>query len=131
MIQRKSTLAAGLWAAVAVAALALPSPARAWWRGGVFFGFPPVLPFYYAPPPVVYAPPAYYPPPPAYYPPPQGYAPPPQGYAPPPQGNASQEGQAGPVCRAGAYICPLEAPAGVGAPCSCPTNTGRAAGRVG
>jgi hypothetical protein len=100
-----------------VAALALPSPARAWWRGGVFFAFPPVVPYYY-PPPVVYPPPpvVYYPP---VYPPP------------PPYPAAPQAGAGAPSCRAGAYVCPLETPAAIGAPCSCPTNTGRIAGQVG
>jgi len=121
---RKSALTAALLAAVATAALAMPSPARAWWRGGVFFAFPPVLPFYYAPPPVVYGPPAVYGAPPPGYPPPSYY--PQQGY--PQQGYPQQ---AGPACHAGAYVCPLEAPAAIGAPCTCPTNTGRVAGQAG
>ena len=31
-------------------------------------------------------------------------------------------GPAGQACYAGPYVCPLEAPSPVGAPCSCPTN---------
>ena len=115
---------------LALATLALrPGPAEAWWRGGLFFGFPAVAPFYYAPPPVVYAPPPMvYAPPPAAYGPPAGYYPPPgQPPAQPQQG----EGMAGPACHAGAYVCPLDRPAAPGAPCSCPTNTGRIGGQVG
>ncbi|MBN9510293.1 MAG: hypothetical protein J0I21_14410 [Alphaproteobacteria bacterium] len=97
-------------AMAALAALALPSPAHAWWRGGVWIGFPPIAPYYYYPPPVVYAPP------------PAVYVPPPAAYAPP---------SAGVSCYAGAYICPLDAPAPIGGACSCPTNTGRIGGRVG
>jgi hypothetical protein len=55
------------------------------------------------PPPVVVAPPGYY-------------------YAPPPAGQA---------CYAGPYVCPLDQPGPIGAACSCPTNTGRAGGRIG
>jgi hypothetical protein len=55
------------------------------------------------PPPVVVAPPGYY-------------------YTPPPAGQA---------CYAGPYVCPLDQPGPIGAPCSCLTNTGRAGGRVG
>ena len=44
---------------------ALPAPAHAWWRGGVFVG---VTPFYVRPAPLYAAPPVYYaPPPPVYY----------------------------------------------------------------
>ncbi|MBD0274570.1 MAG: hypothetical protein ICV73_21895 [Acetobacteraceae bacterium] len=32
---------------------------------------------------------------------------------------------------AGAYVCPADRPGPAGAPCSCPTNTGRARGRIG
>jgi hypothetical protein len=97
-------LAAGL----ALAAVAAPSAAHAWWRGGIYFGFPPVVvapyPYYY---PAPYYPPVYYPPPPE---------------------SAQPAGQA---CYAGPYVCPLEGPVAAGAPCSCPTNNGRAAGRAG
>jgi len=84
--------------------------------GGVFFGFAP--PIYLAPPvyvgpPVVYAPPPVYAPGPAYAPGP--------GYAP---------GAIGQSCAAGAYICPLEHQGPVGAPCTCPANTGRVAGQI-
>ena len=124
MTLRHNFTAASL-AALAAAALAAPSPAYAWWRGGVFFGFPPIAPFYYAPPPVFY-----YPPPPVIYaPPPAAYAPPPAYAMPPP--STTPRDAAGPVCHAGLYVCPLDAPAPIGSPCSCPTNTGRAGGRVG
>ena len=96
-------------AALALAAVTAPSAAHAWWRCGVYFDFPPVV--------IGPAAPAYYYPP--YYPPPY-YAPPP-GYAP----------AAGQACYAGPYVCPLESPLAVGAPCSCPTNDGRAGGRAG
>ena len=45
-------------AALAAAGIgALPSPAHAWWRGGVFVG---VTPFYVRPAPLYAAPPVYY-----------------------------------------------------------------------
>ena len=129
MTTRRKSVAVLL--AVGAAATLVPAPAAlAWWRGGVFFGFPPILPYFYAPPPVVYAPP------PIVYAPPPGYGAPPPGYygapPPPPAGSgAPPRRSAGPACHAGAYVCPLETPAPAGSPCSCPTNTGRAAGRVG
>jgi hypothetical protein len=96
-------------AALALAAVTAPSAAHAWWRGGIYFGLPPVVvapsPYYY--PPAYYAPPAVYAPPPVYAP------------------------AAGQACYAGPYVCPLEGPAAAGAPCSCPTNNGRAGGRAG
>ena len=100
----------GLAALGLALAMAVPSAAHAWWRGGGIgfgFGFMPFAPFY--------GPPAYYYPPPVYYPPSTYYTPP----------------SAGQACYAGAYVCPLDVPAPQGAPCSCPTNTGRAGGRVG
>ena len=92
---------------------------------GFGFGFPVFGPYYpfYAPPVVVAPPPVVYAQPPVAY----GYgygAPVPYAYTPP--GYA-----AAPRCFAGAYICPLDRPGVVGGPCSCPTNTGRAPGRVG
>jgi len=83
-----------------------------WGGGGVFLGFVP--PFYYAPP-VYIGPPVVYAPPPVYGAPAPGYAPGPAG---------------GTSCYAGAYVCPLENPGPAGAPCTCPTNTGRVAGAV-
>ena len=73
------------------------------WRGngGVYLG---LGPYPYSPYPTYrpdYAPPAYYAPP------------------------AATEG-----CYAGAYVCPLEGPAAVGMPCSCPTSRGQAWGRA-
>lgn len=104
--------------AVAAGALLAAAPtAQARVFFGVGFGFPlfaPAYPFY-APPPVVYAPP------------PVVYAPPPPVYARPPVSAAGPEGR----CFAGAYVCPLDRPVPVGAPCSCPTNFGRAGGRSG
>jgi hypothetical protein len=38
---------------------------------------------------------------------------------------------AGEACYAGAYVCPLDQPGPRGEPCSCPTNNGRAWGRIG
>jgi hypothetical protein len=97
------------------ALLALPpSVAQARVFFGVGFGFPLYAPFYpYYGPRVVYAPPYYYPPP--------------VVYAAPPTYAAVPAGR----CFAGAYVCPLDRPGPVGAPCSCPTNTGRTAGRTG
>lgn len=97
------------------ALLALPPPvAQARVFVGVGFGFPFYAPFYpYYGPRVVYAPPYYYPPP--------------VVYAAPPTYAAVPAGR----CFAGSYVCPLDRPGPVGAPCSCPTNTGRMAGRTG
>ena len=100
-----------LVAGLALAALAAPPAAHAWWRGGFFVGVPVVV----APPP---------PPPVYYYPPPVYYAPPP-AYYPPPAPSASL------ACHAGAYVCPLEGQTAPGAPCSCPTYSGKAWGRAG
>ena len=100
-------LAAG--AALAGAAL-LPSPARAWFVGGIGFGVPVFVvppPVVYAPPPVVYLPPPY----------------PPAAYPMPVQPPAT-EAVAGTTCNTGRYICPLPAIAVVGTRCSCPTETG-------
>lgn len=87
---------------LAVAAASLPGTAQAW-RG--WYGYGPV----FVAPPVFIGPPVYYGAP-VYYPPPR------------PIGEA---------CYAGAYVCPLDHPGPVGAPCSCPTNGGRAGGRIG
>lgn len=70
-------------AALAVAGFAvaaMPSPANAWWRGGIAIGLPPIYlapPVYVAPAPV-YAPASVYPPGPVYY------APSPAYYSPAP-----------------------------------------------
>jgi hypothetical protein len=88
--------------AIALATVA-PRPAQAWRHGG-WWG-PGVI--IAVPPPVYYGPPSGY-----YY-----YAPRP---APP-----------GEACYAGAYVCPLDQPGPRGEPCSCPTNNGRAWGRIG
>jgi len=90
-----------------------------WHGGGVFFGFP--GPIYVGPPVVYAAPPVVYAAPPVVYAPGQPvYAAPGYG-APAPIGSS---------CYAGAYICPLENPGPAGAPCTCPTNSGRIAGQV-
>jgi hypothetical protein len=91
--------------AAVIAITALPGTAHAW-RGGWGWGPGIVIGI----PPVVVAPPAYYYPPPGYY------------YAPPAAGQA---------CYAGPYVCPLDQAGPRGAPCSCPTNSGRAGGRIG
>ena len=88
-------------------------PAKAYGFVGFGFGFPVFAPFYpfYGPfdgSPVV-------------------FAPAPVVYTQPPPYNAAPAGR----CYAGAYVCPLQRPSTVGSPCSCPTNTARAAGRVG
>lgn len=88
-------------AVAAVAALLAAGAAEAHWRGGVYVGV--------APPP--YSPYSSYRP---YYAPPVYHAPP-----------AATEG-----CYAGDYVCPLEGPAAVGMPCSCPTGRGAAWGRA-
>lgn len=88
-------------AAATVAALLGAGAAEAHWRGGVYVG---VGPYPYSPYPThrpYYAPPIYHAPP------------------------AATEG-----CYAGAYVCPLEGPAAVGMPCSCPTGRGQAWGRA-
>lgn len=92
-----------------------PTPAHAWWRGGVVVGI--------APPPLYFGPPVYAPPPVYYAPPPVVYAPPPFYVAPP-----SRYSQ---TCYAGPYTCPLQPPGPAGSPCSCPANQGRAYGRAG
>lgn len=112
------SLLPALAAAAALWALA-PAPAEA--RVGFFFGYgggfyPAPTPYYYAPPP---PPPAYY-----YPPPPPAYSYPSYGYLPP----AAPLAQS---CYAGAWSCPLAAPARPGDSCSCPTPGGPAWGRVG
>ena len=122
----RSLIRSAVLASLACAAL-IPSPAKAWFRGGVFIGFPPVVvgppvvayppPYYYAPPyyaPGYYAPPA--------YPAPQAYAPPPASEAPPPN-PAPQMSQAVPLgttCYAGVYVCRAPAQSPVDSGCSCP-----------
>jgi hypothetical protein len=96
------------------AILLLPAAAQAYWRGGVFFGFPPV---YVAPPPAYY-----YPPPPVYLAPPPVYAvPPAYTSGPPPLAQA---------CFAGPLVCPLDRPTPSGDSCSCIANGARAWGRA-
>lgn len=80
------------------------------WAGGVYVGVAP--PVYLSPfPQPYYAPRHYYPPVPY--------------HAAPYSRPAASEG-----CYAGAYVCPLEGPALVGMPCSCPTIQGPAWGRA-
>lgn len=134
-------------AGVAALAMALSSPAHAWWRGGFFVGVAPG-PFVVGPP-AVYAPPVYAPPPVYGAPPPYGWEPgspdygAPEAYQTPPDygrprtyqtppdygyqyGSRSAPSQ-GASCYAQGYVCPLERPAPAGAACSCPSNRG---GRV-
>jgi hypothetical protein len=107
-----------LAAAILCGAVMAPGAANAWgwrgggwgWHGGVYFGFPGPI---YVGPPVVYAGP------------PVVYAPGPPAYAAP---YAAPAYAAATSCDAGPYICPLENPGPAGAPCTCPTNTGRVAG---
>ena len=69
-ILRRFGSTAAVLGIVGAAAVLAPSPAKAWWAGGVRLGvvLPPVV---VAPAPVYVAPPvAYYPPPPVYYAPP-------------------------------------------------------------
>ena len=112
-----------LFAATAVvisAALAMPSAAQA---HRAFFGFGFGFPGFYAGPPAFFYPP----PPPLYVPPPVVYAPPPPfTYRPPPPAQAPAPPPAAARCYAGDYVCPPGRPGPAGAPCSCPTNTGRA-----
>ncbi len=121
LIRRSVPPAPAVLAALAFTALSAavaPSPAHAWWRGGVAIGIAPP-PLYFGPP--VYAPPLYAPP--VYYPPPVYYAPPPFYVAPPRRLAQS--------CYAGAYVCPLPQPGPVGGACSCPAFHGRVYGRAG
>jgi hypothetical protein len=113
---RASRLALAAAALGAAGALALPSDAQAYWRGGVWVGVG-GGPFYYAPPPVYVPPPVYYAPPPVVYAPP-----PPPDYTPAPQ-LAPQNTQAtayGYTCYAGNYTCALPQSGPVGSTCSCP-----------
>lgn len=116
LLARTVTAAALALAMTAAPALAYrPGP----WNGGVWFGFggpiyPPV-PYYYPPPPVYPA-----------YPGPYGYAPPPAYYPAPYYPAPAASGG----CYAGAYVCPLEGPATVGMPCSCPARQGRVWGQA-
>jgi hypothetical protein len=76
MVKTKLGSIAAIAGLAAVGVAAMPHDAKAWWHGGVGFGFvlPPVVigPAYPAP---VYAPPYYYAPPVAYAPPPAYVAP--------------------------------------------------------
>ncbi len=109
---------------VLVGALLFPASAHAWWRGGVYFGFPPVViapppAYYYAPPPVYYAPPPVYASPPSYSPPAYAYGAP----------SNSAQAPAGQACYAGPWVCPLERPAASGSSCYCSANGERVWGR--
>ncbi|MBW4022817.1 MAG: hypothetical protein HIU92_06685 [Proteobacteria bacterium] len=108
-------------AGLAAGGLIAPTPALAWWRGGVWVapGYPYARPYYaprpyyYAPPPIVVAPPpVYYAPPPVVYapppPPPVYYRPPGAGY-PVPARN----------CYAPALTCPMEVARSPGTACYC------------
>jgi hypothetical protein len=99
-------------ALAAGAALMMSTPAKAWWRGGVWIGVPPVV----VGAPVVY-PPAYYP----YYP-PYYYYPPAATPVPPAQNQSSTQGPVtyGATCYAGVYVCAAPAKSPVGGGCTCP-----------
>ena len=99
---------------VTVSAIVSPSPAQAWWRGGLWVGVAP---------PLYFAPPVYVPPPVYYAPPPMAYAPPPFYVSPPPRYSST--------CYAGVYTCPMQSAGPLGTPCSCPAERGRAYGRAG
>lgn len=107
--------------AAAAALLLSALPAQAWVRQGPHWGVG-----VYVGPPVIYAPP-----PPVYYyaPPRPVYVVPPPVYVAPPH-RPVYAGPAGQACYAGAWVCPLDRPAGIGASCSCPTNGGRAFGQA-
>ena len=106
--------------AVVVATL-LPVAAQAYWRGGMFFAFPPV----YMPPP-----PAYYYSPPVYVAPPHYVAPPVYSYQAPSYGGYGGPPPAAGACYAGPWVCPLDRPTPVGNACSCTGNGGRSWGRA-
>ena len=89
-----------------------PGTITAAMEAGGYFGF--------VAPPIVIAPPVLVGPPIGYYGPP--------GYYPPPVYAAPAAGQG---CYAGPYVCPLDTPAGVGAPCSCPAKGSRVFGVAG
>jgi hypothetical protein len=103
-LARKTLLT--LAAVATLATAALPAPAHAWGRVGVFVGIAP-FPLFYPAPRYNYAPP---PPPPPYYTPP--YAP----YAPP--------RPVGFTCYARPYQCPLAHPKHIGRPCACLAPSG-------
>jgi hypothetical protein len=103
------------------AAMLLPAAAQAYWRGGVFFAFPPI---YVAPPPAYY-----YPPPAYYYPPPPAYGAPPSAYAAPPDTSSGPPAPAQ-ACYAGPWVCSLDRATASGDSCSCAANGGRVWGRA-
>ena len=130
-MSRVSITLRALIALVAVGAAALPTTAQAYWRGGVWFGVAPIVPFY---PPVYLAPPVVYAPPPVVYTPP-GFAVTPPGFVPPGYGGPGsnvlpQRSAEGASCYAGAYVCPLRNETPLGGACSCPGNSGRVPGTV-
>jgi hypothetical protein len=132
----RTIAAAALAAALLAAASADANGWRGSFRGGGFhsfrgsgccfrgpgffpwfgFGGPVFAPGFFVGPPVVYAPPPVF-----FAQPPVFFLDPAANSAPPPPHR----------CFAGAFICPLDRPGPVGAPCSCPTNTTRAAGQIG
>ncbi len=105
-------LAAVFTACTLLAVPLTPAQARVFVGYGFGFGYPFYAPFYG--PRFVYAPPVL-------------YAATPVVYAVPPTYATAPAGR----CFAAAYVCPVDRPRPVGAPCSCPTNTGRASGHIG
>jgi hypothetical protein len=124
---RARTIALGILAgatALAVSGVIVPTPALAWWRGGVWVGGPGYYPRYYGPRPYYYAPPVVVAPPPTYYaPPPVIYAapPPPPVYYPP---APAPYPVAARTCYAPALNCPMEVPRAPGSACYCSDATG-------
>ena len=111
-------LAAAVLGVAIGAAVVIPAPAQA--RVFFSFGFPGFyggFPGYYGGPPAYFYPPPYYAPPPVTY--------------PAPQAPAATPSNADRRCYAGAYTCPPNRSGPAGSPCSCPTNSGRARGRIG
>jgi len=104
-MRRTRLVLAGIVAAAAMAAGV--ASAQPGWGAGVQFGWGPPhhrpypTPYHYAP---------------------HHYAP--HRYVPPPAPVAGEG------CYAGPYVCPLEGPARVGMPCSCPTAQGHVWGRA-
>jgi hypothetical protein len=112
LMRAMRVVSSGLVLAGLLAGALLPAPAQAYWRGHVFFGFPPV----YVPPP------AYYYPPPVYVTPPPVYvAPPAEAGGPPPPAQA---------CYAGPWVCPLQQATPVGNSCACQGASGPVWGRA-
>ena len=112
-------------AALTIGGMVIPTPALAYWRGGVWVAGPGYYPYrgYYGPRPYYYAPPIVVAPPPIYYaPPPVVYAPPPPPvYYPPP---TAPYPVAARTCYAASLSCPMEVARAPGSTCYCSDSTG-------